>query len=81
MAGKSYSQRLSTRHYVAFTAERRSWFLMWQETVYTLSFDAGIIQNLAMTDTNAAFSIQFTTGQHVSCEVLLLCYPNLPSEP
>ena len=43
--------------------------------MYTLSFDAGIIQNLAMTDTNAAFSIQFTTGRHVPCEVLL------PSEP
>ncbi|CAJ1388159.1 unnamed protein product [Effrenium voratum] len=33
-----------------------------EETVYTLSFDAGIIQNLAATDTNAAFSVQFTTG-------------------
>ena len=34
----------------------------WQKTVYTVSFDAGVIQNTGATDSNAAFSIQFTTG-------------------
>lgn len=35
-------------------------------TTYTISFDAGIVENLGSTDTNAAFSIQFTTGDFTS---------------
>jgi len=53
-----------------------------EETVYTLSFDAGIIQNLAMTDTNAAFSIQFTTGDFTAPTLLSMSpadeSPNVP---
>ncbi|CAE7040227.1 unnamed protein product [Symbiodinium natans] len=43
-----------------------------EETVYTVSFDAGLIQNLAATDTNAAFSIQFTTGDFTSPTLLTM---------
>jgi len=34
-----------------------------ESTTYTVSFDAGVVQNLGVpADTNSAFSIQFTTG-------------------
>ena len=45
-----------------------------EETVYTVSFDAGVIQNLAGTDSNAAFSVQFTTGDFTA-PVLLTSSP------
>ncbi|CAK9087990.1 unnamed protein product [Durusdinium trenchii] len=41
-----------------------------EQTTYTLSFDAGVIENLAATDTNAAFSLQFTTGDFTSPTLL-----------
>eukprot|EP00931_Biecheleriopsis_adriatica_P047271 TRINITY_DN27224_c0_g2_i1.p1 TRINITY_DN27224_c0_g2~~TRINITY_DN27224_c0_g2_i1.p1 ORF type:complete len:3147 (+),score=582.09 TRINITY_DN27224_c0_g2_i1:27-9467(+) len=45
-------------------------YIFQEETTYTLSYDAGIISNLANTDTNAAFSVQFTTGDFTSPSVV-----------
>ncbi|CAE8681379.1 unnamed protein product, partial [Polarella glacialis] len=44
-----------------------------EAAVYTISFDAGIVQNLATptADTNAAFSVQLTTGDFTEPTLVL----------